>query len=163
MSDTEQLLALQRQIDDLKRQLGALRSFGAIKTGMTVYTPTWTASVSNPAIGDGSLSGRYIRRGKLCLLRMQMIAGASTTFGSGNWSFSIPFQVAAGGFYMGIARLYDNGAAYYTKYMPRLSGDETALLSFFSDGSTIITLTAAYPFTWTANDSLFIQIEYEVA
>ena len=54
----------------------------------TAYTPTWTAATTNPSIGNGTLAGRYTQIGKTCVLVIGLTAGSTTTYGSGNWSFS---------------------------------------------------------------------------
>lgn len=54
------------------------------------YTPAWTGSSTDPAIGDGTLSGRYIHLMNLCFLSIDIIIGASTSRGSGVWSLGLP-------------------------------------------------------------------------
>lgn len=63
----------------------------------TTYTPTWTSTGTAPAIGNGSLTGRYMKIGRTVIVEINMIAGATTTFGTGNYSFSLPVQSAATG------------------------------------------------------------------
>lgn len=53
----------------------------------TVYTPTWSTNGTQPAIVDGTLSGRYTTLGpavggKVGFFEITMIAGAGTTFGT---------------------------------------------------------------------------------
>ena len=57
------------------------------------YTPAWTGG--SPSIGNGTLSGYYSRKGKSVFCRILMAAGSTTTFGSGGWSFSLPFTATA--------------------------------------------------------------------
>jgi hypothetical protein len=59
----------------------------------TSYTPTWTAT-SNPAIGNGSLAGKYRLDGKTLFLRIQLQIGSTTTLGSGNWTFGLPASLS---------------------------------------------------------------------
>ena len=56
----------------------------------TSYTPTWGGASSNPAIGNGTLVGRYVQIGTLVIFRIFLQAGSSTTFGSGYWHFNYP-------------------------------------------------------------------------
>jgi hypothetical protein len=56
------------------------------------YTPTWTATTTNPTIGNGSLDGEWREFGDLVWLRIEMTAGSTTTFGSGFYGFSLPFR-----------------------------------------------------------------------
>ena len=41
---------------------GALMNYNA---SWTSFTPTWTASTSNPAIGNGTLRGYYLKIGRM--------------------------------------------------------------------------------------------------
>lgn len=61
------------------------------------YTPVWDAvSGTNPAIGNGTLAGRYLKLGKLLFLQIDLTAGSTTTFGtSTNWRFSLPSGLTA--------------------------------------------------------------------
>lgn len=62
----------------------------------TSYTPTWTAS-SNPTIGNGTLSGRYVKLGRMVTVEINVIAGSTTTFGSGSYNWNLPFASASSG------------------------------------------------------------------
>lgn len=59
------------------------------------YTPTWTASTTNPSIGNGTLSGEYIQTGKLVTFWATITAGSTTTFGSGDYRLSYPVTPAS--------------------------------------------------------------------
>lgn len=54
------------------------------------FTPTWTASVTNPVINNGQLKGRYRRRGTEGFVRWLIKIGSTTTFGSGEYRLSLP-------------------------------------------------------------------------
>jgi hypothetical protein len=54
------------------------------------YTPVWTAATTNPAIGDGTLTGRYAVVGKVCHFTTFAAFGSATTYGSGGYSLSLP-------------------------------------------------------------------------
>lgn len=69
-------------------------SLAADRTAWTAYTPSWTASGSNPAIGNGSITGQYKVIGKTLYLRITMQTGTTTTFGSGTYRVSLPGGVA---------------------------------------------------------------------
>ena len=69
--------------------------FKAIGDAWTSYTPTWTGSGGNPAIGNGTLAGKYIQAGKLVVFQITIIAGSTTTFGTGNYGTSLPFAPTA--------------------------------------------------------------------
>lgn len=59
------------------------------------YTPVWAASTTAPALGNGSLYGRYRLLGKTCQFSVQLAIGSTTNGGSGTWSLSLPFAAEA--------------------------------------------------------------------
>jgi len=65
-----------------------------IQAAWTAFTPTWTSSGTAPAIGNGTLSGRYSRIGKTVHMEIHFLAGSTTTFGTGNYSLSLPVTAA---------------------------------------------------------------------
>jgi hypothetical protein len=76
----------------------AWSSIGPVHGLWTAYSPAWTANGgSAPVIGNGTLDGFYQRIGRTVHFMARMVAGSTTTFGSGSspWRFTVP--VAAGG------------------------------------------------------------------
>jgi hypothetical protein len=63
----------------------------------TAYTPAWTGSGSNPSLGNGTIVGRYQKIGRQVTVHVNLITGSTTTYGSGNYNFSVPFTSAASG------------------------------------------------------------------
>ncbi|QFQ97807.1 hypothetical protein F9278_18030 [Streptomyces phaeolivaceus] len=63
------------------------------------YTPVWTAETTNPAIGNGSLTGRYAIVGKTCHFTLLAQFGSTTTYGSGAYYFAYPVKAGAMGGY----------------------------------------------------------------
>ncbi|WUD73595.1 hypothetical protein OG937_18855 [Streptomyces sp. NBC_00510] len=61
------------------------------------YTPTWTAATTNPAIGDGTIAGRYALVGRTCHFQMYLAVGATTANGSGAYTFGLPVVAGATG------------------------------------------------------------------
>ena len=56
----------------------------------TAYTPSWTAATTNPSLGNGSIEGRYISLGPMAWVRGRVVAGSTTTYGSGEYRISLP-------------------------------------------------------------------------
>ena len=132
------------------------------------YTPTWTAATTNPLIGNGTLTGRYIVIGKLCTYVLGLVMGSTTTYGSGDWAFSLPINAmnTAGINFYGVAHLRKSGTANYERIAqisPRIS---TTVINMFTDptpGSNSANISATVPFTWGNGDSIGFEITYEVA
>lgn len=58
------------------------------------YTPSWTASVTNPALGNGALTGSYTKVGHSCHVVIMLTIGSTTNKGSGTYKFSLPVTAA---------------------------------------------------------------------
>lgn len=62
---------------------------------LTAYTPTWTASTTNPTIGNGTIIGRYFAVEEWCWISVQVVSGTTTTGGSGIYNVSLPFTACS--------------------------------------------------------------------
>lgn len=83
----------------------------------TSSAPTWTASAGSPAVGNGTLTGRYRRLGKSVFWMFRLTAGTTTTFGTAGafFQFTIPGGGTAAETFMGDAWFFDSSAgANYT-------------------------------------------------
>jgi hypothetical protein len=59
------------------------------------YTPTLTATTTNPSIGTGATAvGRYTQIGKLICYYGKIILGTSASAGTGNWVLDLPVTAA---------------------------------------------------------------------
>lgn len=123
------------------------------------YTPTWTGSGSNPAIGNGTISGRWQRDGRRVHLQIDLLMGSTTTFGTGTYTFSLPTVLPApgSGTSVGTCWMFDSGTTNRVG---------TAII----DGSGVVCIAdseaanvgATNPFTWAANDRLRIDATYNL-
>ncbi|MFJ8027462.1 hypothetical protein [Streptomyces sp. NPDC096311] len=71
------------------------------------YTPVWTGSTTNPNVGaNGTLIGRYQKIGRDVRFHINLTCGTNTTFGSGNYNWTLPFTAAnLGASMIGVAQL----------------------------------------------------------
>lgn len=144
--------------DDAGAEVGPLAAAGGIGT-WTDYTPTWAGSGAAPAIGNGSLTGRYKELdGTTLAVHVRLLWGSTTTAGSTGWTFSLP----AG--YTGAARrqlledrALDSGTSYYAGgAVVGVSAtviSEVGLVNHTASGDAGL----GVPFTWATNDELFIS------
>jgi hypothetical protein len=126
------------------------------------FTPTWTATGSNPAIGNGTLEGKYMRVGKQCFAKYRLVAGSTTTFGSGEWNFSLPFNAQLDGINIGVicgGYSEDNAVAGYRIYGANINTSQQ-LRPF--NGTGISPYNSTTPFSWGNTDYLQFAIVYEV-
>lgn len=130
------------------------------------YTPAWTsASDPQPAIGSGTITGQYIRRGPMCLYQFYLLFAGDSTFGSGDWRISLPLTVSASaiGVTLGVAHLRDAATNNYERTIVLLpSATYATTFVQLDNGTNVNSITATAPFTWATADSLSGQIEYRV-
>lgn len=61
------------------------------------FTPTWSSTGTQPAIGNGVVRGRCRRDGSTGRVRWYIGVGTTTTFGTGEWRLSLPPDWSASG------------------------------------------------------------------
>ena len=134
-------------------------ALAALNDTWTTYTPAWTASTTNPAIGNGTITGRYQRVGKTVSFWAYINCGSTTTYGSGNYRLTIPVAPAwthiggLSGFFLRSTTSYPLGAAVQS------SGAVTRL--WFGSGAAEWSPTV--PATLAAGDFVVIGGTYEAA
>jgi hypothetical protein len=132
--------------------------------GWISYTPTWTATTTNPVIGNGSIVGGYRRIGDIVEFYAKIVAGSTTTYGSGSYRVSLPVTAFGSewvqGFTVGIL---DSGVAWYTNYYGQ--GQRSGLSSSFEANlmSNQADWTNTSPFTFGNGDTFQVQGRYRVA
>ena len=126
------------------------------------YTVSWTASTTNPAIGNGTLSGKYVQIGKTIICNIYLAPGSTTTFGSGNWSFSLPKTIASS--VVGFVGNWVAGDVGTNTFSGQIigNGGSNKIDLFVRDGISI-NLSSTLPHTWAGGDVLYISITYEIA
>lgn len=73
-------------------------SMGPVSGGVwQTYTPTWTGATTNPVIGNGTISGRYMKIEKTCHVIIALSFGSTTTGGASTLSLSLPAASISGG------------------------------------------------------------------
>lgn len=140
--------------------------FADLIAGWTPYTPVWAATTTAPVVGNGTLTGRYKLVGKTCTVTFELVMGSTTTFGSGTYSWSLPFTAASPAgtspvfAYIGAAR--GHAALWYAGSVGVTKGT-TAARIYSQSGSQEWSPTQ--PLTWAASSSNYLhgQVTYEIA
>jgi hypothetical protein len=122
------------------------------------FTPTIVGNTSGSVtIGNGTLTGTYIRLQKLVVATYALTWGSTTTNTTvGLWLFSVPIGNALRGNAMG--RILDAGATYYR--VTGLASTNKMILQATDTGSEVQTNT---PMTWATNDTLSVTFVYETS
>ena len=146
---------------NVQRDLKALADYlEAMAATGTAFTPTWTASTTNPAIGNGTISARWFKIGNLIFFRIKVTAGSTTTFGTGSYTFTLtglPTPVA--GIRQVIpAGIYARGAGS-TAFQGLLNGSLAMPLYVTTAFTALASTTAA----WASGDTFEITGHYLAA
>ncbi|MFF9324049.1 hypothetical protein ACF1AY_04950 [Streptomyces sp. NPDC014776] len=138
--------------------------FNSFFGAWTVYTPTWTGTSTNPSIGNGTITGRYMKIGRTVICEMNLVTGSTTTYGAGQYGFSLPAQAAASGVDAeGTARL--TAGATYIGQAFIISGG-TSMSAAFPTAATPANagnMTPTAPATLAAGHTMRLSIVYEAA
>lgn len=128
------------------------------------YTPAWTASTA-PSVQNGTLTGRYVIIGDTCHFTIKLTGGSSTTWGTGNYSFSLPVTAAATADHIGTCFVGDSsvGAAGYSTGIAFTSAGGTAVGGYIGNKNSAGAVSATNPQTWATGDRIWITGTFEVA
>lgn len=134
----------------------------ALSDVWSTYTPSWTSSGTAPAVGNGSITGRYAQVGKFVFCTGILTMGSTTTFGTGTWSISLPVTAATStnGIYVGPAYLHDNSLIAARRTGVAAPATTTTMVFYAATAGAV---TPTVPFTWASSDKLSWTIFYEAA
>lgn len=129
------------------------------------YTPTLTATVTNPTLGTGSVvSGRYKLIGDICFAFVSIRFGTSgVAAGTGSYLISLPVDRRTSTSFenhiVGVGYVYDNSpGTIYNTLLSRYGGDTQAQMQLNSTGAIV---THSAPFAWSTQDIIIAQMMYE--
>ncbi len=124
--------------------------------GSDVAFPTvWSASPTNPVLGNGSLSCLYNVTGNRVWAGVTMVSGTTTTYGSGTWNFTVPYAAGSGS---DVGFTFQAGAVH-----PLLTSFPTTATILATDIVSGNQVDATHPATWvvgTANQVFFGQTKF---
>lgn len=128
----------------------------------TDNTPTWTASI-NPAIGNGTIVGRYVKIGRIVVFSFSIIMGGTTTYGSGQYAISIPYTAATStdNVWKGSLIIYDSSATTFYVGACSIGSAGTTLVMHTHGANGNVNETR--PITLASGDEIRGTIVYESA
>jgi len=130
----------------------------------TSYPPTWTGSGSNPSLGNGTLVGRYSKVGRLVTVHINLIPGSTTTYGSGNYNWALPFAAANNGCsYILSAHLLGTDRWMGQMVISPAATTTSAFFNLSTTNSRIDFMTPTRPETFANGSQLRITGTYESA
>jgi hypothetical protein len=143
-----------------------LRANSATATGLEyadAYT-SYTPSLTNITIGNGSITGKYMRVGKMCQGEAVVVFGSTTSI-SGIPEIGLPFTSTSVSVNPCQATLLDSATAVYPALGYFQSTTTVRVLAINTAGTYAIEagISATVPFTWTTNDRINVNFCFEVA
>lgn len=144
---------IQFSIDGTERMVidsnGLISGSGTTLGAWTTYTPT-----TNCTVGNGTITGKYMRIGKTVSFRASFVLGSTSVIAS-DASLSGPFTAADANNYVGAAYYVDQSlSAFYSGFTKG---------SFLGYQNTFGFVSATAPFTWATSDSIFVSATYQIA
>lgn len=132
--------------------------FKAIGDPWTAFTPVWTATTTNPTLGNGTLTGFWMQAGKLTFYSIVLTTGSTTTYGAGSYSFSLPAN-AVRQMSCGDVRLFDTSGSSNMSGSAFVDTGLSTVRLLHSSGS----VTPTQPFTFATGDVIMVAGNYEAA
>lgn len=137
-------------------------------TPWTAYSPVLYGSTTNPTLGNGSATGRWVYIGATVIGEIRIIAGTSGfNRGSGTYSVSLPTAAVIENFQpVGQVVMRDEGPGlnYFGTAIFTNGLNDRVQLFMHSQSGTFdegIAVSESLPFLFSANDKILIQLTYE--
>lgn len=134
--------------------------------GWTAYTPAWTASTTNPTLGNSTINGWYaVLDNKTIAVQAHLIIGSTATFGAGNYRLSTPpgfdANVVSPREQFIMSKCYNGSVAYIGQAVLGTAG--YGLLQFQLDSTGFRSSSPTVPFTFASGHHLRMMGVYEYA
>lgn len=134
----------------------------ALTDPWTAYTPVWRSSGTQPALGNGTLTGAYRQSGKFGQFHILLTVGSTSTFGTGIYRFDSPNSWTFSSDRLhGLSMITDaTGNVYLGGTIVATGG----LVTCRVHGLTLAASppTATVPMTWATGDKWYLQWQGEV-
>lgn len=133
------------------------------------YTPAWTSNGVAPALGDGILTGRYVRLGRTIHGTIYFQVGSTSTMGTGDYFWSLPVAQYTGQFTfqaIGMGKGFDASTANNITAIATFEPSTQSLRLMYSATAPAGLETHVgqlTPWTWAVSDDLTIFFTYEAA
>ncbi|HHX6672750.1 TPA: hypothetical protein ACVGL4_000510 [Pseudomonas aeruginosa] len=133
--------------------------YNSVYVQRRTYTPTWTQTSATPSVGNGTLTGNYIRHGHQCMVEIELVAGSTTSFGDSTsaYRFSLPFP----------GHLSFNQKRFPVRIYDSSAGADFTGWASIGAGQDYITIAvgaqqvrATSPMTWANGDTLECSFSY---
>ena len=121
---------------------------------------TWTPSITNMSLGNGTITGHYTKIGNIVHLSFRLAVGSTTTFTSTmNYISGLPFtnSLASNTGVLTASNPSNNWLGYTQQYGIGLS---TNYIQWVTSSNIQSVGSGSIPFTWAANTSMRFNMTY---
>jgi hypothetical protein len=153
-STTNIIQSLLDRLEVLERNIGSSRAW-------QTYTPVLAGA--GWAIGNGTITGSYIRIGKTVHFRIVITFGSTSTYAAANPTITYPIAAAASTQANIRCELFDTSANDRRLGTTYPASTTTLFPCSLGTNNAIILLTNTSPWTWATGDVILIQGTYEAA
>ena len=133
----------------------ALQAIGSLS--VTSYTPLWGNTGTANTLGNGTITGNYLKPEKFVFLQINLTWGLTTSSGDGVWFFNTPVAAANLSSGSGLANNIVGGASYTCGGF--ISGSQIVPLT---NASPSLNFSSTSPFTWAPGDVFYLSVAYYV-
>ncbi len=127
----------------------------------TSYSPAWTTSGTDPAIGNGVIVGQYQRRGDFLVVRILITMGSTTTYGNATWLFGTPvLTTSAVNAAEGSGQIRDDSDSGRYPHVV-MSVSNTAVFCITTHDRTVVDNNS--PIAWATGDTITLTFIAEAA
>jgi hypothetical protein len=123
---------------------------------VTPFAPVLAAAGTSPGLGNGRLTGSYLRQGGQIFFTIELTIGTTTSLGTGELRFALPVPRVSASTMTGGNAIISRGGALYTA-MGHIPAKGT-YISLVRDGSGFVTATS--PSAFTPGDTILITGAY---
>lgn len=156
-------------IDNTNVSAGGLTPANLVAgTGTSWAWQSYTPTLTNMTLGNGTLAAKYIQIGKTVFVRFKFTLGSTSAVGTGPY-FTLPVTAHSdyagsdnGEVYQASVSLIDASTTYYPGALMHRDAS-TALIRKVDSSANISGITATTPFTWATADFISIKFTYEAA
>jgi hypothetical protein len=142
-------------VNDLQDEVTAIET--DLLKNWSSWSPTWT----NLTVGDGTVTAKYFKIGKLVFFELHLVLGATSSIG-GAVSVDLPVNAAATtSFIVGHGEASDANGLRYSVFS-RLTGADAQAL-YAHDGTSMVPVNTTAPHVWASTDGLALTGFYEAA
>ena len=127
------------------------------------YTPTWSATGGTaPSLGNGTIGGVYAQIGNITYFNIILTMGSTTTFGTGDWTLSLPVTAGASSTISGFpVNVLKQGVGYNTTFVGNgYAGNN--IDKFYMYNNSMQTMKQGTPYTFGTSDQVTVKGWYSL-